>query len=175
MLLLLDQLTHLLLDPPAPLASLWSNKLSLSDPVLRTNERSITSAVLAKCSITSAILAKRAAFPTSTSAAPANSPTLLGCQMTPEQPSQMILDSLDRVADPTLICNVTTPQGMARTDLLINQDVCRLCLNNHFKDCPALLGSGRRLFPTGGNKERECGALGIDPRGFDNSIGTPVC
>jgi hypothetical protein len=85
--------------------------------------------------------------------------------MTPEQRSQIILDILDGVADPTLIRNITTPQGMA-TDWLINQDVRQLCPHN-----PKIVqrwAVAVIYFSTGGNEWLKCGALGIDPCGFEN-------
>jgi hypothetical protein len=85
--------------------------------------------------------------------------------MTPEQRSQMILDILDGVADPTLIRNVATPPGMA-TDWLINHDVRQMCPDN-----PKIIqrwAAAVVYFSTGGNDWIQCGAMGTDACGFEN-------
>lgn len=85
--------------------------------------------------------------------------------MTSEQRSEIILEILDGVADPSLIRNVNTPQSMA-TDWIINQDARQLCPNN-----PKLVQRwvvAVIYFSTGGNEWLKCGALGMDPCGFEN-------
>jgi hypothetical protein len=85
--------------------------------------------------------------------------------MTPEQRFGIILEILGGVADPTLFLNTTTPQGMA-TIWIINQDARQVCPNN-----PKIVQRWAMAviyFSTGGNEWLKCGALGMDPCGFEN-------
>ena len=60
-------------------------------------------------------------------------PTLIGCNSTAEQRRLAILDLLDSVADPILIRDGSSPQGLA-TNWLINEDDLHLC-----PDAPKLI------------------------------------
>jgi hypothetical protein len=99
------------------------------------------------------------------SSAPSSAPTLDDCKITPGERVEQILALLDAVADPALIRDVTTPQGMA-AQWLIEIDFRRIC-----PDEEKLLQRwviAVVYFSTGGDDWFQCSATGSDACGTEN-------
>jgi hypothetical protein len=98
------------------------------------------------------------------SPAPTSSPTLASCNVTPEERALGILQALDLIADPSLIRNGSTSQGMA-TNWIINQDIRRLCADDEKlvqRWVMAVI-----YFSTGGSEWNQCSAVGSDSCGAE--------